>query len=56
MPIAPITGRLRKRMIFDLSASMTLGLIGGYSWWYFYHLPYIRRRDAYYAKLEAQKQ
>ncbi|RUP47544.1 hypothetical protein BC936DRAFT_145624 [Jimgerdemannia flammicorona] len=55
MPIAPITGRLRKRFFTDITIALTIGFAGGFSWWHFYHLPIIRKRDAYYARLEARK-
>jgi len=55
MAIAPITGRLRKRLIFDITAGLGLGLASGYAYWYLYHVPAIKQRDAFYAKLEAEK-
>ncbi|KAF8915985.1 hypothetical protein CPB85DRAFT_1290977 [Mucidula mucida] len=39
MAIAPIVGKLRKRFFVDLSCAVGLGLAGGYSYWYGYHLP-----------------
>ncbi len=48
MPIAPITGTLKRRIILDLSTALTLGLIGGYGWWYGFHKPYVAKRDAWY--------
>ncbi|KAG2185935.1 hypothetical protein INT43_002373 [Umbelopsis isabellina] len=56
MPIAPIAGKLRKRLILDISVSLGLGLTGGYAWWNLYHIPSVQRRDAFYAKLEANKE
>lgn len=54
--IAPITGKLRKLVIKDITIALTLGAAGGAAWWNFYHNPNVKRRDAYYAKLEASKQ
>lgn len=53
--IAPITGKYRKQFVKDLSIALTLGGIAGACWWHLYHLPMVRRRDAYYARLEASK-
>lgn len=33
MAIAPITGKLRRRLITDLSVAMGLGIAGGYLFW-----------------------
>lgn len=33
MPIAPITGKLRKRLWLDLSTALGLGTAGGYYFW-----------------------
>ncbi|KAI9339726.1 hypothetical protein BD770DRAFT_221737 [Pilaira anomala] len=54
--IAPITGKLRKLVIKDITIALSLGAAGGAAWWNLYHLPNVVRRDAYYAKLEASKQ
>ncbi|KAI5851831.1 hypothetical protein BZA05DRAFT_444999 [Tricharina praecox] len=53
--IAPIVGRLRKGLVMDLSVATGLGMGMGYYFWYGYHVPAVRRRDAYYAKLEQQR-
>ncbi|CAZ82570.1 unnamed protein product [Tuber melanosporum] len=55
MAIAPIVGRLRKGLIIDLSVSLGLGTAAGCLFWYGYHTPSIRHRDAYYAKLEQER-
>jgi cytochrome c oxidase subunit 7 len=34
MPIAPITGMLRKRFWLDVGCSLGLGVTGGYAYWY----------------------
>ena len=33
MPIAPITGKLRKRLILDLTAALGLGTASGFAYW-----------------------
>ncbi|PSS20478.1 hypothetical protein M430DRAFT_41786 [Amorphotheca resinae ATCC 22711] len=55
MAIAPITGMLRKGLILDLSVAFGFGSAAGYAWWYGYHVPAVRHRDQYYAKLEEQR-
>jgi cytochrome c oxidase subunit 7 len=34
MPIAPITGKLRKRLWLDLTCALGLGVAAGYAYWY----------------------
>ncbi|KAL1409133.1 Cytochrome c oxidase subunit 7A [Vanrija albida] len=53
--IAPITGKLRKQLFTDLGVSLGLGIAAGYYFWYGIHLPAAKKRDVFYAKLEAQK-
>ncbi|KAK2747987.1 hypothetical protein FQN57_001578 [Myotisia sp. PD_48] len=53
--IKPITGILRRGLVLDLSTAFGLGTTSGYLWWYGYHLPRVRARDFYYAKLEKQR-
>ncbi|ORY78582.1 cytochrome c oxidase family protein-like protein, partial [Protomyces lactucae-debilis] len=48
------TGKLRKQLMVDLSVAFGLGIGGGYAFWFGYHIPAVRKRDAYYAKLESQ--
>ncbi|RIB26050.1 hypothetical protein C2G38_1955540 [Gigaspora rosea] len=55
MALAPITGILRKRLIFDISAGLGLGLACSYAYWYGVHIPSVRKRDAFYAKLAQEK-
>ncbi|KAG9098312.1 hypothetical protein FS749_004122 [Ceratobasidium sp. UAMH 11750] len=54
MAIAPITGKLRKRLILDLSAALGLGVAAGYGYWYGIHLPSVRHREQFYVKLAQQ--
>lgn len=49
-----LVGKLRKQLIVDLSVAFGLGITGGYAFWFGYHIPAVRKRDAYYAKLEAE--
>ncbi|KAF8433799.1 hypothetical protein BDZ91DRAFT_671843 [Kalaharituber pfeilii] len=62
--IAPIVAQLRKGLVLDLAAAAgrladdffsTYNLGVGYWFWYGYHIPSIRRRDAFYAKLERER-
>ncbi|KAF7308842.1 Cytochrome c oxidase subunit 9, mitochondrial [Mycena kentingensis (nom. inval.)] len=39
MPVAPITGMLRKRFWLDISTGLGLGVSAGAAWWYGYELP-----------------
>ncbi|PWN93844.1 cytochrome-c oxidase, subunit VIIa [Acaromyces ingoldii] len=57
MPVAQlpaITGKLRKRLILDLSVALGGGTVAGYGYWYGVHLPSVQRRDNYYAKLQSE--
>lgn len=53
--IAPITGKFRKQAIKDITFALSLGFGAGFTFWHYYHIPSVQRRDAYYAKLEASK-
>ncbi|KAF1989801.1 cytochrome c oxidase family protein-like protein [Aulographum hederae CBS 113979] len=55
MAIKPITGMLRRGLVLDLSVAFGLGTSAGYFWWYGYHVPAVRHRDMFYAKLEQKK-
>ncbi|KAJ3039180.1 hypothetical protein HDV00_012503 [Rhizophlyctis rosea] len=48
--LAPITGRFRKRLLFDLVGSLTLGTGLAYAYWYKMHLPQMAMYKAYDAK------
>lgn len=54
--IKPITGMLRKRFIRHLTLALGLGFAGGSYFWYGIHLPYVKKRDDFYAKLQQEKQ
>ncbi|CAK3757797.1 cytochrome-c oxidase, subunit VIIa [Lecanosticta acicola] len=53
--VKPITGMLRRGLVLDLSVAFGLGTASGYFWWYGFHVPSVRRRDLFYAKLEDQR-
>ncbi|KAJ5293603.1 hypothetical protein N7508_008424 [Penicillium antarcticum] len=62
--IPPITGMLRRGLVLDLSTAFDanqssftpgFGTTFGYLWWYGFHLPRVRERDTYYARLEAER-
>ncbi|TVY68934.1 Cytochrome c oxidase subunit 7A [Lachnellula suecica] len=55
MPVAPITGMLRRGLVLDLSVAGGLGTTFGYLFWYGYHVPAVRKRDAFYSKLEDKR-
>ncbi|RPA88160.1 cytochrome-c oxidase, subunit VIIa [Ascobolus immersus RN42] len=55
MAIAPIVGRLRRGLIMDLSVAFGIGTAAGCYFWYGYHVPAVRTRDAFYAKLEKER-
>ncbi|OCK75668.1 cytochrome c oxidase family protein-like protein [Lepidopterella palustris CBS 459.81] len=52
MAIKPITGMIRRSVVLDLSVALGLGTAAGYAWWYGYHVPSVRHRDAFYQKIE----
>ncbi|KAJ4309444.1 Cytochrome c oxidase subunit 7A [Neodidymelliopsis sp. IMI 364377] len=37
------------------SSGPCLGVTAGYGWWYGYHVPAVRHRDAFYQKLEDER-
>jgi len=55
MAIAPIVGKLRKRLWTDLSVALGLGTAGAYWYWYGSHLKYLKKKEDFYLKLESQK-
>ncbi|KAH9913929.1 cytochrome-c oxidase subunit VIIa [Fomitopsis serialis] len=56
MPIAPITGKLRKRFWLDLSVSLGMGISAGYAFWYGVHLKTVQKQEEFYLRLERAKQ
>jgi cytochrome c oxidase subunit 7 len=55
MPVKPIVGMLRRGLVLDLSVAFGLGTSFGYFFWYGYHVPAVRQRDKFYAKLEDER-
>ncbi|KAF2493223.1 cytochrome c oxidase family protein-like protein [Lophium mytilinum] len=55
MAIKPITGMLRRGVVLDLSVATGIGLTAGSFWWYGYHVPAVRHRDAFYQKIEDER-
>ncbi|KAK7025249.1 cytochrome c oxidase subunit 9, mitochondrial [Favolaschia claudopus] len=55
MPIAPITGMLRKRFWLDISTGLGLGVSAAAAFWYGYELPRRAQQESFYLKLEKQK-
>ncbi|ORY93524.1 hypothetical protein BCR43DRAFT_462599 [Syncephalastrum racemosum] len=53
--IQPIVGKFRKALVRDIAIALTLGAVAGATFWRAWHIPNVRARDAYYAKLEANK-
>ncbi|CAI7591171.1 hypothetical protein N7533_001169 [Penicillium manginii] len=46
---------LRRNLVLDLSTAFGFGTTFGYLWWYGFHLPRVRERDTYYARLEQER-
>ncbi|KAF2137201.1 uncharacterized protein K452DRAFT_291740 [Aplosporella prunicola CBS 121167] len=55
MVVKPITGMLRRGLVLDISVAFGLGLSAGYGWWYGYHVPTVKHRDAFYTRLEDER-
>ncbi|KAF8716603.1 hypothetical protein AX14_012283 [Amanita brunnescens Koide BX004] len=55
MPIAPITGKLRKQFWLDIGCAFGLGISAGYAYWYGSHLKQLDRQETYYVRLEKQR-
>ncbi|KAJ7116065.1 cytochrome-c oxidase subunit VIIa [Mycena epipterygia] len=55
MPIAPITGMLRKRFWLDITTGLGLGVSAGAAFWYGYELPSRAHQEGFYLKLEKEK-
>ncbi|KAF2798724.1 cytochrome c oxidase family protein-like protein [Melanomma pulvis-pyrius CBS 109.77] len=55
MAIKPITGMLKRQIVLDISVALGLGTAAGYGFWYGYHVPAVRHRDAFYQKIEDER-
>ena len=53
--LPPIVGKLRRQILLDISVAFGIGMTMGYLYWYGYHVPAVRRRDAFYEKLEEER-
>jgi cytochrome c oxidase subunit 7 len=53
--LPPIVGRLRRQILLDISVAFGIGMTMGYLFWYGYHVPAVRRRDAFYENLERER-
>ncbi|KZP25543.1 COX7A, subunit VIIa of cytochrome c oxidase [Athelia psychrophila] len=54
--IAPITGKLRKKIWLDLSVGIGLGVTSAYGFWYGWHLRKVAVQEEFYLKMERQNQ
>ncbi|KAI8924395.1 hypothetical protein BC831DRAFT_402552 [Entophlyctis helioformis] len=52
--LGPITGRFRGRIVFDIVASIGLGTVAAYTWWFTVSRPFLANAKAYDAKVKAQ--
>jgi len=50
-----VAGTLGKRITRDILVAFGLGVPAGYLWWYSYHVPQAKKRDAWYADYAAKK-
>ncbi|KAF2477164.1 cytochrome c oxidase family protein-like protein [Lindgomyces ingoldianus] len=55
MAVKPIVGMLRRAAVLDISVALGLGTAAGYGFWYGYHVPSVRHRDAFYQKIEDER-
>ena len=53
--LPPIVGKIRRQILLDISVAFGIGMTMGYMFWYGYHVPAVRRRDAFYEKMESEK-
>ncbi|KAK8115893.1 hypothetical protein PG984_012395 [Apiospora sp. TS-2023a] len=53
--IKPITGMLRRGLVFDLSIALGLGTAMGSVFWHGFHMPRTNARDAFYSQLEKDR-
>lgn len=54
--IAPITGTLRKKIITDISIGFGCGFVLAGLYWKYEHKALVDKREAFYAKLKAEKE
>lgn len=56
MAIAPIGGSLKKKIITDIIMGFVFGGSLATAYWQLEHVPIVKKREAYYAKLKAEKE
>lgn len=56
MAIAPITSTLKRKIITDIGIGFACGFAFAGLYWEFEHKPLVRKREAFYAQLKAQKE
>lgn len=56
MPIAPITGTLKKKIITDISYGFVLGFALAGIYQFYEHRPLVQKREAYYTQLKKQRE
>ncbi|KAG2733261.1 hypothetical protein G9P44_004251 [Scheffersomyces stipitis] len=56
MAIAPITGTLRRKIITDITIGFASGFALATAYWYYEHKPIVAKREAFYAKLKAERE
>ncbi|KAJ3053729.1 hypothetical protein HK097_003537 [Rhizophlyctis rosea] len=54
--VAPIAGRFRRRVLFDIVGSLSLGTAAAYYFWYSHHVPKMAAYKAYDEKVRAEIQ
>ncbi|EEQ37950.1 putative cytochrome c oxidase subunit [Clavispora lusitaniae] len=53
--IAPITGTLKRKIIADITTGFACGFVLAGLYWKFEHRAIVEKREAFYAKLKAEK-
>ncbi|KAF8315363.1 hypothetical protein DL93DRAFT_2079107 [Clavulina sp. PMI_390] len=50
-----VAGKMRKRLILDLSAALGLGTASAFAYWYGVRIPSVRQEEAFYIKYAAER-
>lgn len=57
MPIQPIQGAFKRRVLIDIATGISIGACLASYWWWGFHMDKINKREDFYAKLaESKKQ
>ncbi|KAI9591911.1 hypothetical protein BDF19DRAFT_407680 [Syncephalis fuscata] len=57
MTVGPrVVGNFKRSVLRDIVIASVLGMVAGGAYRYGYHQPFVAKRDAYYAKLRAEKE